>query len=116
MQTDHVYKIVPAEHWQQACTTGYLEGSDDDKRDGFIHLSAPAQIAGTLEKHFSQQAGLVLVKFRSKDLSPKLNWEPSRGGALFPHYYGSVSTQLALHVAPLPLDTNGKHTLPELIG
>ncbi len=115
MQTRNVYKIIPAEDWQRACTTGHYKGSNDDKRDGSIHLSAPDQIAGTLKKHFFQQTGLLLVNFRSEDLLPKLKWEPSRDGALFPHHYGALPTQLATHAVPTGLDACGTHHVPELI-
>ena len=54
--------------------------------------------------------GLVLVGFREADLAP-LKWEPSRGGALFPHVYGPITTALACSVDPLPL-VNGAHRFP----
>lgn len=116
MQTGHVYKIISEKDWSDACAIGCYNGSSDDKRDGFIHLSAAAQVRGTLEKHFFQKQGLVLVRFRTKDLAPHLTWERSRGGELFPHLYGSLPARYALKVIPLRLDKNGNHELPELIG
>lgn len=115
MQTKNVYKIVHIEDWQRACRAGVYKGSADDTRDGFIHLSAPMQIAGTLEKHFFQQADLLVVAFVSDDLAPHLKWEPSRNGALFPHYYGTLPTQLAKATLPIKLDTNDEHLIPELM-
>ena len=115
MQTKTVYKIVPADDWRQACNAGDYKGSRDDARDGFIHLSAPAQIAGTLEKHFFQQPDLLVVGFRSADLAPHLKWEPSRNGALFPHYYGPLPTRLAQSTARLILDATKKHIISELM-
>jgi len=115
MQTKNVYKIVPVLDWQRACSTEVYNGSDDDARDGFIHLSAPHQIAGTLKKHFFQQYGLLLVEFHSADLSPELKWEPSRDDVLFPHYYGPLPTRLARCTNPLTLDRNGTHIIPELM-
>lgn len=115
MQTKNVYKIVSAAEWQHACRIGEYEGSSDDKRDGFIHLSASTQIAGTLEKHFFPQTELVLVRFCSKDLISNLKWEPSRGGAHFPHYYGPLPTHLATQLEPIRLNTNGQYVIPELM-
>lgn len=114
MQSDTVYKIVSAEEWKSACENGKYSGSADDKRDGFIHLSTRTQISGTLEKHFFQQTGLLLIRFRSADLAANLRWEPSRGGALFPHFYGCLSTDLATHEDQIRLDAQGHHHLPEL--
>lgn len=113
-QTGSVYKIVREDDWAAACLTGGYLGSPDDKRDGFIHLSAAHQLAGTARKHFKGQRGLILVRFRASDLGTGLQWETSRGGDLFPHYYGSLSTDLALEQHVLPLDANGIPVLPEV--
>ena len=78
-----VYKICPRAAWEEACRAGAFTGSADDRRDGFIHLSAPHQLAGTAAKHFRGQADLVLVAFKAARLGPKLVWEPSRDGDLF---------------------------------
>ena len=43
-----------------------------------------------------------------------LKWEPSRGGDLFPHLYGTLSLDAVLWVKPLPLGADGRHLFPEL--
>ncbi|NOT71196.1 MAG: DUF952 domain-containing protein [Hyphomicrobium sp.] len=107
VDTSRVYKIVPARLWSNAQASSAFTGSADDQRDGFIHLSAAAQITGTLCKYFRNQADLLLVAFDSASLSPHLKWETSRGGELFPHYYGSLPPHLALWQRPLPLGADG---------
>jgi uncharacterized protein (DUF952 family) len=83
-----VFKIVRSHEWPPP---GFAyEGSPDDRRDGFIHLSTAAQIAGTLARHFAGEAGLLLVAADPAALGEALKWEPSRGGALFPHLYGPL--------------------------
>jgi uncharacterized protein (DUF952 family) len=47
-------------------------------------------------------------------LGDGLRYEPSRGGALFPHLYGSLDPALALWLLPLPLGGDGVHRFPEL--
>jgi len=42
-----------------------------------------------------------------------MKWEPSRGGALFPHLYGDLLLQAVRRVDPLPLDASGRHVFPE---
>ena len=36
-----------------------------------------------------------------------LRWEPSRGGALFPHLYASLDTRHVQAARPAPLDADG---------
>ncbi|MDX2287398.1 MAG: DUF952 domain-containing protein [Hyphomicrobiaceae bacterium] len=110
-----VYKILGEAHWQDALRQGAFAGSVDDKRDGFIHLSAAEQLAETAARHFRGRPGLLLVAFRSGDLGDRLIWETSRGGALFPHLYGSLPTGLAVRVAPMPLDADGVPVVPEWV-
>lgn len=102
-----VYKIVEADAWRRACQTGAYMGSADDARDGFIHLSFGDQIAGTVERHFKHRTGLLLVAFDAASLGPALKLEPSRNGALFPHYYGDLPTALALWEKDMITDADG---------
>ena len=102
-----VFKITTRLAWLEAAAAGAFLGSPDDARDGFVHLSAADQLTGTANKYFSSVPDLVLVAFRAEDLSDALRWEPSRGGALFPHYYGALPTRAACWVHPLPLAADG---------
>ena len=107
-----VYKICPRHDWDDAVKRGRFDGSVVDRRDGYIHLSDDSQVVETAARHFSGQADLVLVAFEESNLGQALRWEPSRGGALFPHYYGPLPTSAALWVEPLPLDRAGDHVFP----
>ena len=102
-----VYKIIQAEDWHVALASGRYDGSQDDRRDGFIHLSTFEQLEGTADRHFRGQAGLMLVEFEAAALEGGLRFEPSRGGALFPHYYGSLPVDQALWVRPMKLGADG---------
>lgn len=96
-----VYKILSASDWTDAVAKGRYDGSDDDRRDGFIHLSAEDQWADTAAKWFAGRTDLLLVAFEAESLGPGLKWEPSRGGALFPHLYGPLPTAAAVSQRPL---------------
>lgn len=109
---DRVYKICTWQAWERAVAAGRYDGSADDARDGFIHLSSAEQVAGTLARHFAAQADLVLVSFSADQLGASLRWEPSRSGALFPHLYAALQPALALSATPLPLAADGRHILP----
>ena len=97
-----VYKIVPRALWLEAETTGSFAGAPVDLADGFIHLSAEDQLAETARRHFAGQSDLLLVAVEADALGDALRWEPSRGGALFPHLYGALPVASALWVKPMP--------------
>src|SRR5688500_14861957 len=82
-----IYKIMSRASLAEARKAGRFDGSADDLRDGFIHLSTGPQVAGTLEKHFPGEADLVLLAVETTLVGDRLKWEPSRGGDLFPHLY-----------------------------
>lgn len=106
-RTADVFKITPVSLWHAAEGAGFFNGSPDDVRDGFIHLSTADQIEGTLAKHFRNQDDLIIVAFDSAQLGSSLKWEASRGGALFPHVYGALPVTLALWQRPLKLGADG---------
>lgn len=97
-----IYKVCPAEAWAAAVAVGVYRGSPVDVRDGFIHFSTAEQLGETLRRHFAGQRDLVRIAFDADALGPALRWEPSRGGALFPHLYGELPVSLALEVVPIP--------------
>jgi uncharacterized protein (DUF952 family) len=104
-----LYKICPAALWEEAVQNGAFHGSAVDVRDGFIHFSTAAQVEETAAKHFAGQDGLVLVRVDASRLGDRLKWEPSRGGALFPHLYGALDPAAVSGVDPLPLGPDGRH-------
>jgi uncharacterized protein (DUF952 family) len=99
------------QEWETAQANGRYEGSEVDRRDGFIHLSAAHQVRATAQKHFPGKAGLLLVSVAEEALNPNLKWETSRGGDLFPHIYGMLPLSAVSEVTPLPL-VNGVHHFP----
>ena len=111
--SDPVYKICSSAMFQEARGLGRFEGSADDARDGFIHLSAGHQVAGTLAKYFAGQNDLVLLAVDPERLGERLRWEISRGGELFPHLYGPLDLDDVTSVEALSLQDDGTHRLPE---
>jgi uncharacterized protein (DUF952 family) len=109
-----LYKIVPAALWRAAEHDGVFRGSEVDLRDGFIHFSTAGQVAETAARHFAGAHDLLLVSVDSGKLGGALRWEPSRGGALFPHFYGALALAAVRKVEPLPLGANGRHRFPPL--
>jgi uncharacterized protein (DUF952 family) len=108
-----IYKICPAPLWRQAERAGRFDGAGIDRSDGYIHFSTAAQAVETAAKHFAGAADLVLVAVDAEPLGDALRWEPSRGGDLFPHLYGSLPLAAVLWAAPLRLGADGRHVFPE---
>ena len=102
-----IYKSLPAQDWRAAQAAGRFEGSAVDLADGFIHFSTAAQAQETAARHFAGRAGLVVLEIEAQDLGAALRWEPSRGGALFPHLYGPLDTGLVRAVTDAPLGADG---------
>jgi uncharacterized protein (DUF952 family) len=107
-----VYKICTTALLERAKDTGRFDGSADDVRDGFIHLSRGDQVEGTLAKHFAGQEDLVLLAFDAEALGDGLRWEVSRGGDLFPHLYAPLDLAQVLWIEALPLREDGRHRVP----
>jgi uncharacterized protein (DUF952 family) len=109
-----IYKICPAALWRDAERAGIFRGSEVDVRDGFIHFSTAAQAQETADKHFAGQSGLLLLHVDTTRLGDQLKWEPSRGGALFPHLHGDLALTAVTRIDPLPLGASGRHEFPPL--
>lgn len=100
--TELVYKICSRAAFRDAEATGALSPSADDARDGYIHLSSEAQVAGTLERHFREQRGLVLLTVAVARLPDgALRWEASRDGQLFPHLYGTLPVSAVIEITEI---------------
>jgi uncharacterized protein (DUF952 family) len=109
-----IYKICDTASWGAAELAGHYRGAPVDERDGFIHFSTAPQVAGTATKHFAGASDLMLVAVDAGALGAALAWEPSRGGDLFPHLYGTLPLSAVLWARPLPCGPDGRHVFPEL--
>ncbi len=108
-----IYKIATENAFAPARFGTSFAGMPLDLADGYMHFSSADQVAETLRLHFAGQAGLVLLAVRTADLNARLVWEPSRGGALFPHYYGDLPLAAIAWEAPLAVGADGSCILPE---
>jgi uncharacterized protein (DUF952 family) len=111
-----IFKIVATAEWRAAESAGAFDGAGVDRADGYIHFSTAAQAAGTAAKWFAGRANLTLVAVDPEALGAALKWEPSRGGALFPHLYGRLPISAVVWSRPLPLGPDGRHDFGRLEG
>jgi uncharacterized protein (DUF952 family) len=107
-----IFKIFRRPEWNAFRDAGQTAGAPVDLADGFIHFSTAGQVPETAARHFATESDLVLVAVRPDALGAALKWEPSRGGALFPHLYRSLRLDEVVWDKSLPLGATG-HIFPE---
>jgi len=105
------YKVLTAAELA-ALESDRFAGSPADARDGFVHLSTAAQLEGTLAAHFTGQRDLWLAAVDVAAAGPALRWEPSRGGALFPHLHAPLTLNEIVAYGPLEREADGAIRLP----
>lgn len=106
-----ILKIFRKDEWQALRDTGASAGAPVDLADGYIHFSTPEQAPATAARHFAGAGDLMLLGVEADRLGDALKWEPSRGGALFPHLYRELRLADVAWAQPLPL-VDGVHQFP----
>jgi uncharacterized protein (DUF952 family) len=110
----YVFRLLALEAWELALRDGRFIGSEHDVRDGFIHFSTAAQVAETAARYYARQSPLLLLWVETSALGDALRFEPSRGGALFPHLYAELPVSAVVRVDSLSLAADGTHQFPTL--
>jgi uncharacterized protein (DUF952 family) len=111
MSESLIYHVCRRDELEAARASGSYSGSSQDRADGFIHFSSAAQVVASVARHRAGQDGLVIVEVDAQQLGAALRWEPSRGGALFPHLYAALPFAAITRIADLPLEPAG-HAFP----
>lgn len=111
--TDVAYKIVATEEWRAALAEGVYAGSAADLADGYIHMSTEAQLAETARRHYAGRDDLMLLTVDLTALGDDLVWEPSRGGALFPHLHAPLPTSTVTARRRLSVSRDGEMSVEE---
>jgi uncharacterized protein (DUF952 family) len=106
------YKVLTAEQMAALEADGAFAGAPVDVADGFIHLSTSTQLAETIDKHFAGKENLHVAAVDLDALADVVKWEPSRGGALFPHIYAALPLSAVLAYGPLERHADGSIKLP----
>jgi uncharacterized protein (DUF952 family) len=109
MTPSMVYKIAPRADWEGSPIVPW---SAHDTRDGFVHLSTKEQLRGTALEHFADMPHLVVLELDAERLRD-LRWEPSRGGALFPHAYADIPRSAVTRVFDLVGESAGQFAFPQ---
>lgn len=108
-----IYHVAKDADWTLAQTSGSYKVASLETQ-GFIHLSTQEQVLESAQLHFKpEDAPLWLLQVSIKKLGDELRWEPSRGGALFPHLYSALPLDAITTRAPLERDANGQFIWPD---
>lgn len=107
-----IFKIFRRPEWNELRDAGETAGAPVDLADGYVHFSTGQQVAETAAKYFADLSDLVLVAVDADKMGDALKWEPSRGGALFPHLYRKMQLTDVVWDKALPLGASG-HIFPE---
>lgn len=107
-----IYRLLAKRDWQAAEQAGTFLGTEHDRRDGFIHFSTAPQVAETARRHYAGEAELLLLGVSVAALGAALRWEPSRGGALFPHLYAALPLAAVTRVERIERGEDGQHRFP----
>jgi uncharacterized protein (DUF952 family) len=107
---DRLYHLCSRQAWEAAQAQGTYEKGGPDP---FIHLSTRDQVIESAALHLAGVTDLLLLTIDADALGPELRWEPSRGGALFPHLYADLPLDAVIATDPLPLGPDGRHVFPE---
>lgn len=106
------YKVLTSDQMIVLESEGSFPGAPVDLADGYIHLSTATQLDETVAKHFAGQDDLHIAAVDLEALGAAVVWEPSRGGALFPHIYAALPLSAVLAYGPIARDDAGKVKLP----
>ena len=114
MNLEFVFKIIDKEDWNIAKKAGIFNGSDKDKKDGYIHFSEEDQVSETLKKYYQSQKNLILLKVNAFKLEHLL-WEQASNGDMYPHLYSPLDIKNVEDEFELILNDDGTHKLPEIL-
>ena len=111
MNLKYIFKIIDLDEWQKIKQSETYLGSSKDIEDGYIHFSGEDQVKGTLEKYYSKQQNLVLLKVETLKLD-HLIWEQASDGNMFPHLYSSLDLSNVVDEYEITIGEDGSHNLP----
>jgi uncharacterized protein (DUF952 family) len=108
------YKLVPGVVWraQFRAPLWRFVGTLKDRRDGFIHLSTPAQVMDTYDRYFSGRRDIWLIGVDLERVSSgpgghRVVYEPARSapeGDVYPHIYGAIERDAVILVRKVSED------------
>lgn len=113
MSDRFIFKLLTQEQWEVFKSENVFSGAPIDIADGYIHFSSASQVAETAAKYFADLPQVILAEVDTQKLSTPVVWEPSRGGALFPHLYATLPMDAVTRACELEKDIAGQLIFPD---
>jgi uncharacterized protein (DUF952 family) len=88
-RAERVFHLATVADWEAAQRSGQIVPASLQD-EGFVHCSTTSQLAGTIDRHFTDAHELVLVEL-SPEVGEELRWEESRPGEAYPHLYRAIA-------------------------
>ena len=83
-----LYKVFTENEWnERKLNLNEIAGSDFDNESGYIHLSTEEQYKKTIEKRFTNEKNIKILKLDYLSIKEHIKWEPNSKNELFPHLY-----------------------------
>ena len=108
-----IYKILTPDQWSAFQSDASFAGAPIDLSDGYIHFSTAEQAKETADKYFADHNDIVLLELDAEAFAENLKWEPSRGGALFPHLYATLSIESIQESWTMQRGSDGMFSYPD---
>ena len=92
-----IYHIVTPEIWEKFKGKDFYEASSL-QTEGFIHCSYAEQLDAVLNRYYKDAETIFLLKIETGKLTSKLVEEPSTGGEIYPHIYGTINREAIVNI------------------
>ena len=101
---DHLYRVVPASHWQEALMSGFVPRCAADERLDRVHLNKLEDVELAARLGFTAEEEPVALEIEVSSLAEHLRWElratPPEG--VWPNLYvRAIPTQNVVRVLTL---------------
>ena len=108
--TEPVYKVMTRADWEAFDRSGEYQGSEADRRDGFIHLAAADQLSSVCRRHFADRHDLILLALDPDKFGQQIRWEEAHDRH-YPHLYGPLPSHAVLGADPIPDDPDQRQLM-----
>ena len=92
-----IFHITTEEQWLEAKLLGEYK-HPSLQNEGFIHCSTRDQVVTSANRYFMDYAFVFVLQIEEEKLTSQLIYEPSTGGELFPHVYGSINVDAIVKI------------------
>jgi len=90
MEHQFAYKIITVEEWKTLCENECFNGTELDKRDGFIHMTANLIQTEQVRNKYYKNKPIILLKLNFQNILQNVKMEEAKNGDVYPHLYGQM--------------------------